>query len=747
MASFQEPTTWTLATMDYVLHEGDKLYGNINVEHDFLLPSDLPTCLHISNRIIHVVRGKEAFGSFVNNLIKTKKILSVLCTFIQMTQTSALLCLGDNTGSSAVTLLSRNSSIYVFDSHSRDDSGMPSANGTAVLMQFADIQSTVSFICTLAQKLSARLFHWTFWHSIPSTECDCNPSLGSSAPVMGMLLEEEIMELYSELIPTVPKESKRRTYYRTYKQTVRQSETAEQGHQRRHNDRVHKASVKQAETPEQTVHRRQCNKKCKKTSRQQETPEQTKERQQVDKTKISQKRMAKKLKLETIDDAMTNFKAECKKQPVYICTSCHRLLWQKGVQKFSIDKYNKIKPEITQLVLDEKYRISSINGSTYICHACHGALKLGRIPAQSKANRMTLDEIPDELKDLNTLELHIICKRILFMKLVKLPRGKQKGIRGAAVNVPADLGPACNLLPRLPADAHIVSLKLKRKLEYKQAYLHDTIHPEKVITALHHLKNNNPLYGDIEINEDWIRGWRDADSDLYNGVFVDEVDNECSVGGDTERSFMEKQMPHINSDDSVVDNINHSDSDSNEQECYTAKESTSDEIEKEDLIAMEENCKLRDLPYDTCLQNELPEEANQVFSIAPGEGNKPIPLLTDTLFEELANPDKFPYGKGGFADTERDTKLTLRKYVNTRLLDQDGRFAKDIEYIFAMQYAVEHKQVRDSISVALRQTRGRQQVGRNLHAGMLKNPQHLQNLFKKDRAYTFLKNIRGSPPY
>ena len=80
-------------------------------------------------------------------------------------------------------------------------------------------------------------------------------------------------------------------------------------------------------------------------------------------------------------------------------------------------------------------------------------------------------------------------------------------------------------------------------------------------------------------------------------------------------------------------------------------------------------------------------------------------------------------------------------------LDQDGCFAKDIEYIFAMQFAVEHKQVRDSISVALRQTRGHQQVGRNLDAGMLKNPQHLQNLFKKDRADTFLKNIRSSPPY
>ena len=86
-------------------------------------------------------------------------------------------------------------------------------------------------------------------------------------------------------------------------------------------------------------------------------------------------------------------------------------------------------------------------------------------------------------------------------------------------------------------------------------------------------------------------------------------------------------------------------------------------------------------------------------------------------------------------------------YVNSRLLDQDGCFARDIEYIFGMQYAVEHKQVRDTINIALQQTRGRQQLGQKLDAGTLKNPQHLHNLFKKDRAYSFLKNIRGSPPY
>ena len=100
----------------------------------------------------------------------------------------------------------------------------------------------------------------------------------------------------------------------------------------------------------------------------------------MDKMKTSQTRLAKKTKVETIDGAMNNFKSEVKKQPVNICTSCHRLLWRKGVQKFSIEKYNKVRPEIIQLVLDDKYRLSSIDGSTYICQSCHRTLKLGRIP-------------------------------------------------------------------------------------------------------------------------------------------------------------------------------------------------------------------------------------------------------------------------------------------------------------------------------------------------------------------------------
>ena len=82
-----------------------------------------------------------------------------------------------------------------------------------------------------------------------------------------------------------------------------------------------------------------------------------------------------------------------------------------------------------------------------------------------------------------------------------------------------------------------------------------------------------------------------------------------------------------------------------------------------------------------------------MFAVAPGEGQKPIGLLNDKHFEDMCIPTKYPTGRHGLV-TERRTRLTVRKYYNQRLLDADGRFARDIEYLLT-QYAVENKQVAD----------------------------------------------------
>ena len=174
-------------------------------------------------------------------------------------------------------------------------------------MGFNNIQSTVSFICELADSLAARLFHWTFWHSVTVASCDCDILLGKSSPSIDILSEEEIMKLYTELVPSESQPSNKRNYYKSYRKRVRQSETPDQTHKRRQSDRDYKASVRQAETYKETAYRQEYNRKCNKTSRAQETPVKTKERQHMNKTKTSQTRLAKKSKVLTIDEAMSNF--------------------------------------------------------------------------------------------------------------------------------------------------------------------------------------------------------------------------------------------------------------------------------------------------------------------------------------------------------------------------------------------------------------------------------------------------------
>ena len=207
--------------MDYILQEGDKLYRTIDTGHQLLLSSDLPGCIHLKDTVFEILRGKEAYGSFVENVTKNKNILVALCTFLQKTRTSALLCIGDKMGSSAITLFSMDTSICVFDAHSRDNSGMPCPNGSSILMHFDNIEHIVSYICQLADSLSAKLFHWTFWHALPDAECHCSSnSLIQSHPPGDILLADDIMKLYHDLVPHTTKTSTRREYYASYRRRV-----------------------------------------------------------------------------------------------------------------------------------------------------------------------------------------------------------------------------------------------------------------------------------------------------------------------------------------------------------------------------------------------------------------------------------------------------------------------------------------------------------------------------------------------
>ena len=82
------------------------------------------------------------------------------------------------------------------------------------------------------------------------------------------------------------------------------------------------------------------------------------------------------------------------------------------------------------LLLQCRTNKHSIDGIEYICNTCKVSLKKGELPQLSVGNNLGLDEIPHQLHDLNPLEITFIAQRIPFMKLLALPRGKQKTVHG-----------------------------------------------------------------------------------------------------------------------------------------------------------------------------------------------------------------------------------------------------------------------------------------------------------------------------
>ena len=207
-----------------------------------------------------------------------------------------------------------------------------------------------------------------------------------------------------------------------------------------------------------------------------------------------------------------------------------------------------------------------------------------QIPTQSWANGLVLDDIPPELRDLRPLEIRLISQRIPFMKLVRLPRGGQKVIHGSAVNVPCKLQPVTFLLPRLPNNVEVVAVKLKRKLAYKGHYMYEYVRPKRVMAALRWLQENNHLYSDINVCQDWETYWKNDDADLWNAMT-----NAC-----TEQSNVDHA---IENSDTAADGLNEC-RHASQYETNFSPSSSGNDYQLLEHLARRQNFRMKDVPGD-----------------------------------------------------------------------------------------------------------------------------------------------------
>ena len=92
-------------------------------------------------------------------------------------------------------------------------------------------------------------------------------------------------------------------------------------------------------------------------------------------------------------------------------------------------------------------------------------------------------------------------------------------------------------------------------------------------------------------------------------------------------------------------------------------------------------------------------------------------------------------------------KLGIRKYFQQRLLNVDGWFAQNMEYIFCAQYVLDIKQIHSDANMAIHLSHGHTLDGNKITAGALYNPHVLQRLVWNQEAYKSPKNVQGSPSY
>ena len=446
-------------------------------------------------------------------------------------------------------------------------------------------------------------------------------------------------------------------------------------------------------------------------------------------------------------------------------------------------------------------------GNLWICLTCHSHLSRGSMPPEAQANNLELEPVPIQLKDFNSLEQHLVALTIPFSKIVSLPRGGQPGVKGPCVCVPSDVTVTTKVLPRPLSESDIIAVKLKRKLEYQGHVDYKMVNIRKLQTGLSYLQENNPLYADIEIDENWNttnedeplnqlvqndegnqeghdeRSENDEEMEDYINNFnlgdiedeiheqntdeqrqaddTEELDDEPNerdhlrgVGNDTclqerhdERSENDEEM------EDYVNNFNLGDIEDEIHEQNTDEQRQADDTEELDDEPNERD-HLRGVGNDTCLQpidmitEALAELRNGIFSVAPAEGNTPVSLFRqdDKDREAMSFPTLFPHAKNTFKE-DREKKLTLSKYFNSRLLSADLRFAQTPSYVFFAQYAKELDQLLSGISISMRKGSTKTTDGREITADMLGDNEEVTNIIKSDIGFHHFDSLRGSPDY
>ena len=267
------------------------------------------------------------------------------------------------------------------------------------------------------------------------------------------------------------------------------------------------------------------------------------------------------------------------------------------------------------------------------------------VPCQAVSNKLAVELLPNEFRDLRRLERVLVAKRILFKKVTVMPtKGQSPKMKGSICNIPiSEIDNNCNSLPR-PADSNgVIIVKLKRKAAYRGHMLFEPIRLRLTEILLQYLKKHNHLYRKTEIEIESIpeelqsQIGNISEENAYN-YLVKNITNPIDI-------IIDSLVGNKDHEEINPSGIRISGSGILDDDCMNQEINNNARSDQKFHIEDSENplAQFQTPSAETTITTEIPtlDELEEGIVIALGEDKKPLSILHDDYCEEMAHPHLF----------------------------------------------------------------------------------------------------------
>ena len=130
-------------------------------------------------------------------------------------------------------------------------------------------------------------------------------------------------------------------------------------------------------------------------------------------------------------------------------------------------------------------------------------MMIGKLPSMSRQNGLHLTNI-EEGCHLTELENNLIALNINFQYIFCLQKSRWAGTKKQMISVPVapeTVNETVQQLPRIPREAGLIEVKLKRKMIYDGCHKKEYVNPLKLIKVLKILKKSGHPYYQFVVDD------------------------------------------------------------------------------------------------------------------------------------------------------------------------------------------------------------------------------------------------------